>query len=52
VPGLALGGEEGAWAGMAAGREEDVGAALDECDREEEPCVGRAPPPAAFVSDQ
>ena len=39
MPGLALGGEEGSWAGMAAGREEDVGAALDEGDGEDEPGV-------------
>jgi len=39
VPGLALGAEEGAWAGMAAGREEDVGAAVDEGDGEDEPGV-------------
>jgi len=33
VPGLALGGDERAWAGS----EEDVGAALDEGDGEDEP---------------
>jgi len=39
VPGFAVGGEEGASAGMAAGREEDAGAVLNEGDGEDEPGV-------------